>query len=476
MAGPWDKYAAPQAPQPVASPPVAAAGPWAKYAAPSSDQSQTTAQVAPADQSYTGQILPFSKDAQGNTHFDSNAGVLGMAKRAFEGAQSGATAVGDAATGKLQVMDAQGNVTPEAIQRALDFAMTFSPMNPGITAGDKLIPGVAKGATTLKPATIEAPTVDALKAAASAGYDRMRDMGVDYSSDAVKTMANSIQAGLEQDGVIKELAPKSFAVLDKLQNPPSGSVAPLSGLEAARRAFNNAGKDFTNPTDQLAAQRAREGIDQFIIGSDPTTVAAGPAQEAAQALQDARGNYAAAKRSDTINGVQDAAELSAAAANSGQNLGNSIRQRVKSVLLSPKKSAGFSDDEIDQLRSVVEGSTAANASRYVGNLLGGGGGLGGMLTGVAGAGIGASTGSPLLAAAGATVPLIGHASKEISRILTERALSQADKATRLRSPLAQALIDATPKEAAIPTKQAALVKALMLAGESRRNNGGGGGF
>lgn len=448
MAGPWDNYAAPTT---AVAPAPTPAGPWTQYGAPPTENTMPTA--PPVDKSYTGEILPFSKDAQGHAHFDSNAGLLGAVKRSF-------MAPGDAMNGNLQVMGPDGNVTSEAIARAGEFASTFSPVNPGISAGDKLVPGIAK---TLRPADIVPPTAEALKAAASAGYDQMRNMGVDYSSDAVKNMAANLQSGLEQDGVIKELAPKSFAILDKLQTPPDGSVAPLSGLEAARRTFNNAGKDFNNPTDQLAAQRAREGIDQFILGSDPATVAAGPAQEAATVLQDARGNYAASKRSDSLNGVQDAAELSAAAANSGQNLGNSIRQRVKSILLSPQKSAGFSADEMDQLRSVVEGSPLANATRYTGNILGGGGGMGGMLTGAIGASAGASTGSPLLAAAGATLPLIGHGAKELSRILTERALSQADKSTRLRSPLAEAMIAAAPRVPQVPEKSAALVRALLLA-------------
>jgi hypothetical protein len=423
---------------------------------------EPAASSAPVDQSYTGQVLPFSKDAQGHAHFDSNAGILGSLKRSF-------MLPGDVMAGKVDPLSQEG------IGRSLEFATTFSPMSPGIQAGDEVVPGVAN---TLKPAEIKPPTSEALSSAASAGYDQMRNMGVEYSSDAVKNMAANLQAGLEQDGVLKELAPKSFTILDKLQNPPPDSTAPLTGLEAARRAFGNAGQDFNNPTDQLAASRLKEGIDQFILGSDPATVAAGPAQEAAKILQDARGNYAAAKRSDTLTGVQDAAELSAAAANSGQNLGNSIRQRVKSVLLSPKKSSGFSDDELAQLRGVVEGSPLANATRYTGNILGGGGGLGGMLTGAVGAGAGASTGSPLLAVAGASLPLVGHGAKELSRILTERALEQADQATRLRSPLAEAMQKAAPMTAEIPTKTAALVRALLLAQQNRAHmtNGGGGGF
>lgn len=442
MAGPWDNYATPA---PATTPQAASAGPWTKYGSQPAKNPMPTA--APVDQSYTGEILPFSKDAQGNVHFDSNAGLLGSIKRSF-------MLPGDVMAGKVDPLSQEG------IGRSLEFATTMSPVNPAVSAGDRAIPGVGMA---LKSAEVTPPTAEALKSAASAGYDQMRNMGVDYSSDAVSKLSQALQAKLEQDGVLKELAPKTFTVLDKLSQAPDGSVAPITGLEAARRAFQNAGRDFNNPTDQMAAGRAKEGIDKFISAADPATVVAGPAGDAAKVLEEARGNYAAGKRSDTLTGVQDAAELSAAAANSGQNLGNSIRQRVKSVLLSPKKSAGFTDDELGKIRSVVEGSPLANTARYAGNLLGGGGGLGGILTGTIGAGAAtALTGSPVAGIAGAALPLTGYGAKELARILTERGLQQADNMTRARSPLHEAMLAATPKVAISGGKRAALVRALLM--------------
>jgi hypothetical protein len=402
-------------------------------------------------QAYTGQILPISVDAQGHNHFDSDAGILGSLKRSF-------MLPGDVMAGNVDPTSQEG------IGRALEFATTVSPVNPAVRSGEAVIPGI-KGA--LKAGRVETPTADELRAAASSGYDQVRDMGVDYNAHSVQGLAQTIQTNLEQDGILPELAPKSFSVLQKLQSAPEGSIAPLSGLEAARRAFGNAGKDFTNPTDQLAAQRAREGLDGFILSADPATVAAGPAQDAAKVLADARGNYAAASRSDQLTGVQEAAELRAAAANSGQNTGNAIRQRIASLLLKPKDAAGYTDEEIGLLNNVARGSTSANATRFVGNLLGGGGGLGAAVTGGGGALAGAMAGSPLLTAAGAALPTVGVAAKAISRVLTERALEQADLATRGRSPLAQSAKASAPRVPAAPEKSAALIRALLIAQQDK---------
>jgi hypothetical protein len=398
------------------------------------------------DKSYTGAILPFSVDAQGNKSFDSDAGLLGSLKRSF-------MLPGDVYAGKVDPMSEEG------IGRALEFATTFASPSPAIRAGDRAIPGTS---LAMRRGKVEPPSAEALKEAARVGYDQVRDAGVDYSAKSVQTLARAAQSELEKDGILKELAPKSFSILDKLSNAPEGAVAPISGIEAARRAFGNAAKDFANPTEQLAAKRVMERLDQFVMDPDASSVVAGAAGEAGSVLKAARGNYAAAKRSGSLTGVQEAAELRAAAANSGQNVGNSVRSRIASLLLKPKEAAGFTEAEIGQLNKVARGSRTANTTRVIGNLLGGGGGLGAGFTAAAGAGAGAMTGSPAATVAGAALPLAGAASKQISNILTERALAVADKMTRSRSPLYAKMQDEAPMEVISPEMRAALVKALLL--------------
>jgi hypothetical protein len=408
---------------------------------------QRAAAQSPAeDKSFSGSILPISRDAQGNVSFDSNAGLLGSLKRSF-------MLPGDVYSGKVDPMSEEGRT------RAAEFATTFSPVNPAIRAGDRAIPGIARA---LRKGSVEPPTAEALKDAARAGYDQVRDAGVDYTAASVQNLARAAQSELEKDGILQELAPKSFSILSKLQDAPDGAVAPISGIEAARRAFGNAAKDFANPTEQLAAKRIMERLDQFVMEPDASSVVAGSAGEAGSILKAARGDYAAAKRSEAIGNKQEVAKLRAAAANSGQNIGNSLRQRVVDLLTRPKESSGFSDEELAQLRKVSEGSKTANATRFVGNLLGGGGGLGAGFTAAAGAGAGAMAGGAPLAVAGAALPIAGMASKQISNILTERALMQADKMTRARSPLYSQMVEEAPLEVTSPEMRAALIRAILL--------------
>lgn len=413
---------------------------------------------------YSGSILPFSRDEQGKVSFDSDAGILGVVKNAF-------TLPGDVYTGQEPIAGPDGRTTPEVIGRSMDFAATFSPVNPAVRSGEMVVPG-AKG--SFKAPKVEPPSADALKAAARDGYEQVRNLGVDYRTSAVNDLSGEIQATLTQDGIIGTLAPKTYSILDQLSASPAGSVASLDGITAARKAFGNAARDFSNPTEQLAAKRAIEAIDGFLSRSDPATVVSGPADKVPALLADANGNYSAFRRSKTLTDLTDAAQLRANAANSGANLGNSTRQRLASLVLG-KDISGFSPEEVAALRGVNEGSMAANATRWAGNTLGGGGGIAGPISAlVAGTGAAATTGNPYMAAAGIAAPVIGAASKSVTNMLTERALSQVEKSVRKRSPLYEEMLKSTRKVPAAPDKTAAAIRALLLEGLTPNSNGGGG--
>jgi hypothetical protein len=403
----------------------------------------------PKPQPGPGAILPYSIDANGNASFDSKAGILGSLL-------SAASLPGDVATGHADPM------SPEAIGRSAALASAISPVNPAVRAGDYAVPGMLNA---ISPGKTAAPSAEALQAAASAGYDAANKMGVEYSSPHVAALASGVQDTLNNQGILANLAPKTHAILNSLQAvPETDSSVPLSSLDAARKAFGFAAKDVANPTEQMAAKSAQSAIDQFVTRADPATVVAGPADEAAATITEARANYAAGARSNTINGVQDAADLRAAAANSGANSGNALRSRVASLILNPKASAGFNPDEIAALQGVTEGTPTSNAARTLGNLLGGGGGMHGAMTGVTGATMGYEAGGVPGAILGAGAPIVGVGAKALDNSLTAGRLSAADTMVRQRSPLFDALSADTPPVVQEQSKTAALAKAIMASG------------
>ena len=91
-------------------------------------------------------------------------------------------------------------------------------------------------------------------------------------------------------------------------------------------------------------------------------------------------NWTGVKSSEALDKNLAIAEGSAAAANSGLNLGNRIRQRTQSLLDSPQ-SKYMSDDVKDQLKQVVAGTATQNTLRHISNYVGKGHGLGGAVAG-----------------------------------------------------------------------------------------------
>jgi hypothetical protein len=433
--------------------------------APPEQPPQASAPAEPStEQPYSGTILPFTRDETG-IHFDPNVGFIGPIYRAIK-------APGDVLTGKLDPN------SPEGLRRASEMALVISPTS----VASKALPGIAGAVTgSMKKAKVEAPSAEALKAAANAGYNQVRNAGIDFKGGAVKDFADAVSQGLNAKGYIGELAPKTHAIINKLANPPAGATASLDSLDAARKVLG----DIAGSPDKTEASAARQVIselDRFLGNPDPSALSgvstglrvpaplgsapagADEAARAAATLRDARGNAAARFRSDALTGIEDAANLRASAANSGRNLGNTIRSRLASLLINGKETRGFTPQEVDAITQVVKGTPASNTSRYVSNLLGAGGGLGQALMAGLGAAPGAMSGNAPAAMMGAALPTaIGATARTISNRLTARQLALVDELTRKRSPLYAQLSANAPANYSPAELRAAIVRSLMAA-------------
>jgi hypothetical protein len=379
----------------------------------------------PPQQPWSGAMLPVSTDAQGRWDWDSNAGVLGGIKRLFQAA----AAPGDVYSGKLATPysgSASSEASPEVTNRALDFAMAFSPASAALRAGE-VVPGAAWGTSV--------PTAQQLKDTAASGYEAARASPASIPGDAVANMAQQMQQSLVSDhGIIEKTAPKTYAILNELANPPTGAIGTYPGLEAARRGLSTLSAE--GGTEGFAAQKLIPGLDNFIDTISP---------EAATA----RANYAAAMRSNALTGeldkantgILEQADARAHASHSGTNIDNSIRQRAASFLQNPQNLSGYSQPEVDALNSLVQGGAVRNAARRVGNYFGGGGGLGSLAATAAGAALGGHLAPGFEGTAlGAAIPTaLGVSAKGLENTLARRALGGVDETVRSRSPLAQSL-------------------------------------
>lgn len=408
-------------------------------------------QTIPAEGLERAGLLPFSKEtATGDVAFDSDAGILGVLKRAT-------MAPGDVMSGNLDPN------SPEGARRTAEMAGAVTPVSAATRASAAVVPGTLK---TLRLGEAKVPTSQELKAAGSAGFEEARGLGVDYSPDAVKSMVDDLTRSLQEKGINDITAPTTSALLARAGTAPEAedgaAVFPtLNNLMSLREALGTAAGSG-NATERKAASRAIDALDEFIAQADPQSVMAGAASAAGRTLEDARGNYAAAMRSGTVTKAVTKAERNAAKSNSGQNLDNATRQRLESVL--DKESRGFSAEEKQLLDDIIRGKHGANLARAIGNKLAGGGGAMQTILAGLGAAAGHALGGPGGAIVGATVPAaVGTTAKQISANITRKQARLLDELIRKRSPLYQKAQEAPPViEGAHPEIRALISRALLL--------------
>jgi hypothetical protein len=296
------------------------------------------------------------------------------------------------------------------------------------------------------------PTSEAIGDAAEHGYKSVRDLGVQFKPEALSNLAGTVEQSLMRDGLRPSLARKTFDVLGDLRNPPAGATADFADVAALRRVLGKVAA-LPDQTESMAASRMIDHLDRFLDNPAASDVLHGDAQEAARLYKEANANYAAMKRSETLAGKVEAAEEQAASANSGANVENAMRQRVRDILKSPKLRRGYSPEEIVAMQSVVRGTAPQNVLRMIGNLLGGGGGLGAIAAGSAAALAGAGTGA-------VAVPLAGYGIKKLGNAIMRGRVNALDELIRSRAPAAAAA-NAARQAAAVARQQQLLRNARM---------------
>jgi hypothetical protein len=422
------------------------------------DEPPNPEQEAPIDQEFPdfrGGLLPWSRK-DGENYFDADTGVLGMVKRAMTQAP---------APGQPMAVDPR---SAEGGRRQLEAAALFSPL-PAVSRAGVGWAG-APVRQTYRTAKLKPPTAEALAKAKTAGYKEAEDYGVEYSAKSVKALADDIEVMLNTEGRFEVSNPELFGVLKQLQEIPADSVTePTVQLRALNILRQRLGEihDPQKPSLGAAANMAQRRVEEFLGKADPAALVAGtPAAEgkaASEALSDAIGNAAAEFRSNRITGMEKTAARRTAAANSGKNTDNAIRQRITSLVESNKGSRGLSKEEVAAIDDIIFGRPTKNAARYIGNKFGGGGGVGSTFLQMLAAGGGAAAGGVEGAiVAGAVPTLLGSMGRATANQMSKRELKQLDNLIRSRSPLHEkAIKEAKPQYAPQTGGKEALVRALM---------------
>lgn len=288
------------------------------------------------------------------------------------------------------------------------------------------IPGV--GLTRVAKTASAVPSSKKLYDAATAAYNAPEVAALKMHPQAMTFFGEETAAALKTQGYDPLLAPKTFGLLEKATVVPEGSqFGTANNVQTIRRMLGKAAES-PDKTERAAAQIAQHKLDDFMANIPQNAVLEGDAAAASKTLQDARGNYAAASRSDRFQNALELAEKQAARAGVGGNWENATRQRITSILNSPAKSRGLSSAEKSALEDYVQGTFTRNSLRVATKVMGGDNPLMAAIH----AGFAYSTYGASLAA-----PLTGFALKKINNAISAKELTKIDELLRSRSPLAK---------------------------------------
>ena len=362
------------------------------------------------------------------------------------------------------------DVSPLGIGRALELSTMASPVNPMVRSGDKLVPGASRNIRAVEP---KPPTATQLDEIADVGYKAVRNMGVEFRPEFPVALGQALERG-PLASYPPEVATGTFGIVKRLQQAPKvadgeRAVATFPQLEQARQQLREVARNFSNATDQGAAETAIRGLDDVLSALPEGAVVAGPAAAARKAIQQTRGDYAAGRRVNEITGeldraftgIDERAALSSGAAHSGRNYDNSLRQGLVSFLKSKKRTQGFTEEELAKIADLSKGAPGANRLRTAANFMGGGGGLGASSWTLPSVVAALATGNPA-AAIPAITPAIGWALKSAENRSAKKAISALAEQLAKRSPLYEQMLKNAPRVAGSTAKNSALVKSLLL--------------
>jgi hypothetical protein len=246
-------------------------------------------------------------------------------------------------------------------------------------------------------------TVDGLRAQKQAAYQAVDDMGIAYTPDASKTLAQGIKDELTAAHISPTRHPKAYSMMQDVVERLSGDEpVTMTTLDQLRQEVS---RDLTgprsDPPEALMGGKIKRNIDEFVDSAGPDQMANGDAQDAAKAISTARSLNSRFRKVEAVQNARTSAELRAGSTGSGGNVNNATRQNLRR-LVDPNSSArirNLTPDENNALNTAIVGTKPQNLLRQAGKLSPEGNGL--MMAGHIAAAVPSGGTSGLIAIAGA---------------------------------------------------------------------------
>jgi len=280
-----------------------------------------------------------------------------------------------------------------------------------------------------------APTIDGLKTAARQVYKEIDDLGAVIDSSRVDRLGRELRSLASKEGFDADIQPKVNTVLKRFSNVSDTDLS-VTELDTLRKVARNASASI-DPSEKRLGSLIVNKIDDTMDGLTAQDFKRGGGDVGAK-FRDARQLWQRAKKSELIEDAFDRARLQAT------GFENGIRTQFRQMLNNKKKMAGFSQEEKDAMREVVQGTGLQNVAKMLGRFGFSEGQASNMLMGS----LGVAGGAAAFGTGGAVaVPLIGQVSRNLAQKLTRNSAELTNTVVRAgknAENVAKAYIKAVP--------------------------------
>lgn len=283
---------------------------------------------------------------------------------------------------------------------------------------NKIVSKFANTKTT-KLLSESAPSIQELKIASRKIYDQIDEMGTKVAPKKLNRLIDDIVVTLKKEGLDVDLTPKAAALLKRLQSE-KGKAISVTELDTLYKVASGVARDI-NASDSRLGIIALDKMDNFLDGITAKDLLGN--KSAGSFLKQARDLWGRSRRGETI---QTAITL---AGDQASGFENGLRTQFRSILrrIDTGKLKGFSKEEIEAMRIITKGTTAANIAKQLGKFgISQDQATNSLMVGLGGAGGFAFGGGPGAVA----VPLIGTVSRVLSEKLTTKGAGFADDIVR----------------------------------------------
>lgn len=327
----------------------------------------------------------------------------------------------------------------------------------GATAAGQAVGAIgSKVGKAFRKAPAHIPSAEDLATRATAAYKAADDAGVIVSGKGLEKLKSEIREEWTQFGFRKGVgqhAPAAdfWRVLE--EDAARGNIT-LKGLDGLRQVARSS-FDPNKPAANKMLEKAVKRIDKLIDSADDADFVMGDRAAGAAALKEARSLWHRMRKSETVEQAIAKGRLMADTNASGGNTENEVRKQIRQLVTNPKKTRGWTEDEMAAAIQAAKGSPVNNTLRSVGRL----GIQGNGVSKLAGLfGIGEAMG-------GNPYPLMGTVAGSIAKPLSTKMSGHAaeDVAALMRAGGREELLrgPATALEKLSKTKREALARALL---------------